>query len=126
MKPLESEEYSRLCSEIKSNGKLILNTALLAFTLYMTILGYGISKLNGTIILCSLLPIILAFFVISSIFNTSNRIAGYLRTFYENENTNIFWETRLHLLRKNDSYKSQQNYSLLLCFCTVILITVIS
>lgn len=105
---LEAEEYSRLSREIEFYGQMVMRTSAVAFGLYMAILGYGITSKNGTIISCSLLPIILTVIMLCEIYSAMDRTSSYIKEVYEGRKNNIYWETRLQMKRKSPGYKSQR------------------
>jgi hypothetical protein len=113
---LESEEYSRLCFEIDSNTNRIFNVISIVIGVYSVVVGIGIDAKNEYIILCSLLPVIPALIVISSQYNSTNRISSYLRLFYEGKEHSIFWETRMEMLRNKKTNNTQYKLAISLIF----------
>ena len=125
-KNLNTEEYSRLCSEIQLNFDFIMKTATIAFTLYMAIMGFGINYQNGTIIALALFPIIMSIFTIHALFSSTERISAYIAEYYENSETNIYWETKLYGYRSAPKFKHDRNVVILLYLIVVFIVTILT
>lgn len=106
------EEYRSLREEINAilqRGYYIYFSTL---TLALGLVGYGISIdeiLPSVFVILSPIPILhLGFLLILEQVRTVRRNASYIRAFHEGEETGIFWETRLHWLRKSREKKPKK------------------
>jgi len=98
MESLKSQEYTRLFAEVNLYSKFSMNTGTIGFSLFLGIVGFGIGLKNSGIIACGGFPLILSALIISTLFQSSQRITTYILAFYENDETEIFWENRIQIL----------------------------
>lgn len=105
------EEYKHLYQEIGRNSQISQNVFVANVGVTAALIGYGLNQQSGAIFLAPFAILVPSLFFLSSQLESTTRIAAYLVVFFENESTELNWETRWLALRERHLLPTRRKYT---------------
>lgn len=107
-----AEEYKNLYQEIGRNSQISQNVFVANVAVTATLIGFGLTQKIGAIFFAPFAILVPSLFFVASQLESTTRIAAYLVVFFENNSTELHWETRWLALREKDLLPAKRKYTL--------------